>query len=270
MSLFICGCGNKVKETALHTPSAVIDTLQYTRFNDTEKADWYDLYYDYILFKENDKSVANLNSIIKNLVFDKCNSMKECFGKNLKEYKEWAKGAEEKYPWTDLVEMHLVLNTSNVISFVFGNFQSRVGGAIAFGNDIGYTYELETGTIIKFEDIVYMKKLSEYKKIVEQCFRESLSNEERNMTLQELGWANNIIKFNKNYYLCEKGMVISYGRFEAQDSPQGREILIPYKKLETVLKDNSIIKKYSMWNLCPQESYPQVKNKVEKKVAKKK
>lgn len=120
------------------------DTLKFEIENIGEHGDGYDVEFLYPKFGGNGSKIYQLNKELELLVFDELSNSKTYFSKHNKEYIEEFDDVkeEEKYNWRDLEEVELIMNNNEIVSAVHHDFELKSGGAIWFGDRIGFNFDL--------------------------------------------------------------------------------------------------------------------------------
>ena len=111
----------------------------------------------------------------------------------------------------------------------------KSGGAILFGERIGFNYNLEANSIILLEELIDISRTEELEKNLSEAFQDKFTT--------DLGEEVEI-PITDNYYLTEEGITFVYQRFEHKFAGgAGLDLTIPYCDLEGLLINNTILSK---------------------------
>jgi hypothetical protein len=239
ISLFLISCKTTPeKPKVLHFEKG--DTLSYKEIKIADSSDNYFVNFNSIQF---DNSHPILNHLINTLLFDSTGSEKAYLNKSVKEYTEYFKSAkaEDIFTWQDDKKIEVEFNSKKLISFVFSDIEFRNGGAIGSGPITYYNFDLTHNRLVTFPELVDTSKMKELSQILKDSYRLTLSKEDNNQSLKALGWESNKMTITRNISITEKGINFLYSRFENVPFATGLIIFVPYKKLEGILKPNTIL-----------------------------
>lgn len=227
---------DKVKELRFEKS----DTLSYKEIKLIDSSGNYFANFDYVQF---DNSYSILNKMINTLIFDSTGTKKAYLDKSVKEYVEYFKGAKEEdiFTWQDEKEIEVKFNSKKLISIVFYEIEFRSGGAIGFGPITYYNFDLTQNRLVTFSELIDTARINELSQILEDSYRLTLANKDKNQPLIALGWKNNKIVMTRNISITEKGLNFLYGRFENVPFATGLNIFVPYDKIIGILKPNTIL-----------------------------
>lgn len=217
------------------------DTLKFEMKNIKEEEKGYDVEFLYPKFKNKNTRIRQLNKEIELMVFDSLSTPEMYFTKFNNKYIEEFRSIEEneKYNWRDLEEIELIINSNSIISIIHHDFELKSGGAIWFGERIGFNYDLKNGNKITFEELIDQSKLDVLQKELTDAYKKQFEIE----LLKDNGWDEELIPISDNFILDKKGICFMYQRFEYSGvGGSGIDIEIPYCRLINLLKDESSVK----------------------------
>lgn len=219
------------------------DTLIYKMVKIQEKGEGYEAEFSYPQFYESTGKKSQLNKEIELMVFDKKSDSKTYFSTNEKEYQTYFKKTpeDEKHSWTDWEEVILIINSPHIISAIHSDFEHKSGGAIGYGNNVGFNYDFEKGKKISFEELFDSNKLDTLQAKLTNQYKQHFHI----TSLKENGINGEYIPISTNFYIAKEGIVFLYQRFEHNGiGGGGMRIEIPYCQLIDVLREESVIKKH--------------------------
>lgn len=214
------------------------DTLAFKKVHFKEKHEGYGAEFKYFIFDENNAGIRLLNQEVELLVFDGFSDSKKYFSNFLKAYKAQFKGAKEekKYNWQDWEKIELIINSNQIVSAIHYDLELKSGGAIWFGDRIGFNFDLERMKKITFDDLIDSSKLSVLYSALIEAYKEEFGVN----SLKAYGWDKEKIPISENFYLGLKGITFIYQRFEHNGvGGNGLNIQIPYCELKDALRADS-------------------------------
>lgn len=221
--------------------SSLGDTLAFEMKNVQEEGDNYDATFLYPEFEEQKTELRQFNREIKRMVFDGFPSSKKYFSNFEQEYREAFSSIkeDEKYNWHDMEEIELIINSNKIISAIHHDFELKSGGAIWFGDRIGFNFDLDRQQKITFEELFDESKLDILQSELKQSYKEQFDID----SLEKNGWDKEEIPITKNFYLDRKGINFIYQRFEYNGiGAGGLDIKISYCEIVNLLIENSEIR----------------------------
>ncbi len=222
--------------------SLISDTLEFEIKDIQKEYKGYSVQFLYPKFNEKSTEISRLNKEMKLMVFDELSDSKSYFSKNKRKFIEEFKDVkeDEKYEWRDLEELELTIYNNKFFSGIDHDFELKSGGAIWFGDMIGFNFDLENGKKITFEELFDKTKLD----VLQNELKNSYKNQFEVELLNENGWDKEEIPISKNFFLDKEGINFIYQRFEYNGvGGSGLNINIPYCKLINLLNEGSIIKR---------------------------
>ena len=132
----------------------------------------------------------------------------------------------------------MILNSSTIISLIHFDFELKSGGAIWYGDIIGFNYDLEKGKEITFEELIDQTKLD----ILQAELTDAYMQQYEVAALEENNWDEEKIPISGNFVLDKDEITFMYQRFQYSGvGGSGMEIKIPYCRLANVLNEQSSV-----------------------------
>ena len=217
------------------------DTLKFELKNSTESGEGYDAEFIYPKFSGESSGIHRLNKELELLVFDELPDSKAYFSKYNQEYIEEFKGVNpaEKYNWSDLEEIELIINSKEIVSAIHHDFELKSGGAIFFGKRIGVNFDIVNEKEITFEELFDKTKSDILQLALVNSYKDLFEVE----SLKENGWDKEEIPISENFVLEEDGITFIYQRFQYSGvSGGGMDLKVFYCQLMDLIKGDSKIK----------------------------
>jgi hypothetical protein len=138
----------------------------------------------------------------------------------------------------------VVRQDSSLITLQIGGYMYQGG---AHGSTITYLYNWNTkaNRVIKLNDIFnagYEAKLNE---IADTIFRKNENLSDTASLAQNYFFKNNQFALTKNFMITPMGLRFLYNQYEIKPYAAGQtELLVPYTKIKSLLKPNTVISQY--------------------------
>ena len=144
--------------------------------------------------------------------------------------------------YEQVLHYQIILNESGILVLRCYNYE-YTGGAHGMSYTNNFVFDLETGKLISIDEIFN----KQWKNVLTSQISSAISQDEPEFVgqLTKLGYWENEIEPNENWYINREGIGFYYNQYEIAPYVMGvSDIFIPFSELEHIISKSSVTNRF--------------------------